>query len=202
MDPSNHIQVVVTAGTSGSTPPSWNDAGSTTPDGTVTWKDSGNVVVSQTQRIAYLSNAVAYIHQQYPNVKVMLRTSNGTDQNWTKITGNCGASGANACPALMALPLWDVEYKKFTGGDGNQHWGDGVAGLVPWKPWSSTAWQTRSGNQYDWKLCTAAAAAAATAAAQNPDPEALPAATPKCGNETFFGLSAVNLDYFDPTLFK
>jgi hypothetical protein len=36
---------------------------------------------------------------------------------------------------------------------------------------------------------------------QNPDPEARAAAT-ACGNESFFGLNVVDLDYFNPILFQ
>jgi hypothetical protein len=172
----------------------WNDTGGTTNDGTVAWQDTGNAVVNQAQRIGYISDAVAYVNTQYPSLKVAIFTSNG---DWQTITGNCGTSGTNACPALIALPLWDVEHKEFTGGDGNKHLGDGVAGLVPWKPWGATTWQTRDGNRYDWGLCTSAA----LPLAENPDPEARPAAV-TCGKESFFGLSAVNLDYFNPSLFQ
>ncbi|HVJ09262.1 MAG TPA: hypothetical protein VM554_12850 [Acidisarcina sp.] len=41
LDPAGHLQKVTTAGTTGSTAPSWNDAGGTTTDGTVTWTDQG-----------------------------------------------------------------------------------------------------------------------------------------------------------------
>lgn len=40
-DPAKHVQVVATAGTSGTAKPAWNNAGGTTTDGTVTWKDRG-----------------------------------------------------------------------------------------------------------------------------------------------------------------
>jgi hypothetical protein len=196
MDPANHIQKVISAGTSGAMPPAWNDTGSTTPDGTATWQDSGLVVVNQTQRIAYVSNAVSYINQQYPNLHVAIYTSNGSDKNWQTITGNCGTTGTNLCPSLISLPLWDVEHKLFTAGDGTKHVGDGVAGLVPWTPWGSTTWQGRSGNQYDWGSC----AKAALPLEQNADPEARPAV--KCGNNSYFSLNAVDLDYFNPTLFQ
>lgn len=45
LDPAGHIQLVTTAGTSGSTIPTFNDAGGTTPDpasgGTLVWTDQG-----------------------------------------------------------------------------------------------------------------------------------------------------------------
>lgn len=40
-DPAKHVQVVVTGGTSGTTRPAWNNAGGTTADGTVVWRDRG-----------------------------------------------------------------------------------------------------------------------------------------------------------------
>jgi len=41
LDPAGHIQKATTAGTSGSLQPTFNDAGSTTADGTVVWTDQG-----------------------------------------------------------------------------------------------------------------------------------------------------------------
>ena len=41
LDPAGHVQKVTTAGTSDSSAPTWNDAGSTTTDNTVTWTDQG-----------------------------------------------------------------------------------------------------------------------------------------------------------------
>lgn len=41
LDPAGHIQKVTTTGTSGATQPTFNDAGGTTTDGTVTWTDQG-----------------------------------------------------------------------------------------------------------------------------------------------------------------
>jgi hypothetical protein len=203
MDPANNIQRVTVAGTSGSTPPTWNDAkgGATPGDGTVTWRDTGNIVLQANPCgapcIAYISNAVNYINTTYPSLNVAIYTSNGSDKNWRTITGNCGTGSTNNCSALISLPLWDVEHKHFYAGDGTQHCGDGVAGLVPWTtPFGSTGWQTRSGNQYDWGLYTPAA----LPLEENGDPEAKPARG--CGSEPFFGLSAVDLDYFNPALFS
>jgi hypothetical protein len=198
MDPAKHIQKVITAGTSGSAQPAWNDVGGTTPDpvgGSLVWQDSGNVVVSQANRIAYISNAISYVNTNYPALKVVIYTD-GPKGNWQTITGNCDTGTANNCTALINLPLWDVVHKTFTAGDGTQHCGDGVAGLVPWKPWSSTTWQTRNGNQYDWGLYTTTA----QALEENADPEAKP--TKDCTSGPFFGLSDVDLDYFNPVLFQ
>lgn len=41
LDSAGHLQKVTTAGTSGSSAPTWNDSGSTTTDGSVTWTDQG-----------------------------------------------------------------------------------------------------------------------------------------------------------------
>lgn len=41
VDQYGHIQKVTTAGTTGSSTPSWNDSGGTTTDGSVTWTDQG-----------------------------------------------------------------------------------------------------------------------------------------------------------------
>jgi uncharacterized protein (TIGR03437 family) len=41
LDPSGHIQTATVAGVSGATPPPWNDTGGASPDGTVTWQDTG-----------------------------------------------------------------------------------------------------------------------------------------------------------------
>jgi hypothetical protein len=46
LDPSRHVQVASTAGTSGAVEPSpWNDSGGITADGTVTWTDHGQGTV-------------------------------------------------------------------------------------------------------------------------------------------------------------
>lgn len=41
IDPAGHVQKVTTGGTSGAVQPTWNDAGSTTVDGSVIWTDQG-----------------------------------------------------------------------------------------------------------------------------------------------------------------
>lgn len=43
IDPAGHIQQVTVAGTSGTSIPLWNDAGGTTMDYSVTWRDTGTV---------------------------------------------------------------------------------------------------------------------------------------------------------------
>jgi hypothetical protein len=143
------------------------------------------------------------------NKPVVIYTDGG---NWQLITGNCGSTGTNSCPSLifdmktgLGLKLWDVEHKIFYAGDGTQHCGDGVAGLVPWKPWGSTTWQTRSGNQYDWGLFKPGASQTGMGDTSWDDdtPEAKSAG--QCitnTSRTLFGLTSVELDYFDPTLFS
>jgi hypothetical protein len=153
-------------------------------------------VVNTATRISYIRQAVSYIQANFPTVKIAIYTSNGKDMNWTTITGSCGITGTNACPDLIGLPLWDVEHKIFTDESGAQFCGDGVAGLLPWKPWSTNAWSARSGNQYYFGKYSA------TANAADFDPEAKPA-NKGCNNpDPFFMLDNVDLDYFDPTLFQ
>jgi hypothetical protein len=179
MDPASHIQKVVTAGTSGAAAPSWIDTGGTTTDGTVTWTDTGKTVMNQADRVNRISAAVSDI--QAIGLKAIVYTDR---QNWATITGNCDSGSTNNCSNLISLPLWDVEHKGFFGGDGLEHCGDGIAGIVPFKPYSSLTWQGRSGNQYDFGLVGPAGQAGA------------------CNGDAFFGLSNVNMDYFDPTLFQ
>ena len=51
VDPAGHTQKVTVAGVSGTIQPTWNDAGGTTTDNTVTWTDQGIVSVSTSVRI-------------------------------------------------------------------------------------------------------------------------------------------------------
>jgi hypothetical protein len=79
--------------------------------------------------------------------------------------------------------LWDSELKTFDDERGLLHCGDGIAGLYGFTPYSSTTWQTRSGNQFDIGLATASSGPAPSCKVP-PD-----------------GL-ALHLDYFDPALFQ
>lgn len=188
MDPANHIQEVTTAGTSGPAAPAWNDAGGTTSDASVVWHDTGRVLVNEAARISKIAAAVSAIKAYNLPHGVVIMTD-GPNGNWQTITGNCGTGSSDNCSDLIALPLWDVEPGEFYGGDGLLHCGDGIAGLVLFTPYSSTTWQTRSGNQYDWGIVDTSAGASKT-----------------CSGETdLFGLSstsAFDLDYFDPALFQ
>jgi hypothetical protein len=184
MDPASHIQKVITAGTSGATAPAWNDAGATTSDGTVVWQDTGAVVIDQAARIARISAAVTAI-QAYNLPHGVVIFTDGPNGGWQKITGNCGTGTSNNCSSLIDLPLWSAEHKTFAGADGLEHCGDGIAGLYGFTPYSSTTWQARSGNQYDFGLYG-------------------PASTCKGETNVFGNYPAVkiHLDYFDPTLFQ
>ena len=184
MDPASHMQRVIKAGTSGPTAPTWNDSGGTTTDGTVTWMDTGVTVLSRAARVRRISQAVSYIQALNPPIQAVVYTDRG---NWAEITGNCDNGSANNCSNLISVPLWDVEHKKggFIGPDGLRHCGDGIVGLLPFQPYSSASWQSRSGNQYDFGL-------------YNPAPPATP-----CNGNALFGITAqdVDLDYFDPSVF-
>jgi hypothetical protein len=125
------------------------------------------------QRIGRISGAVSAA--QATGKKVAIYTDRGS---WKEITGNCSASGQYRCPALVALPLWDVEHKPYTGPDNMKHCGDDIFGLGNFKPYPPSGWQTRSGNQYDYS-----------------DPSS------GCNGTTLFGIP-VDLDFFDPALFQ
>ncbi len=198
-DPASHIQKVVTAGTSGAWPPTtWNDFGGTTRDGTVTWKDTGATLISQTDRIGRISEAATEIQNQFAarDLKcavncAVIYTDRGS---WNEITGNCDNGTTNNCSNLIALPLWDVgsytrtlRHKTFIGLDGLRHCGDGVAGLLPFTPYSFSGWRNRSGNQYDFGLVVPP-----------------PGQKQPCNGNAFFGVTAydVDLDFFDPALFQ
>jgi hypothetical protein len=134
-DPANHIQVVVTKGTSGTTEPTWNDSGGLTHDGSVTWQDE-HVFISQTERIKWISDAVNEISAN--GLTPIIYTSKGF---WEGFTGNCNADpkGSNNCSNLIALPLWYVK----------PPCGDGIIGLEPFKEFPTMyGWTHRSGNQY------------------------------------------------------
>ncbi len=204
MDPANHIQKVITAGTSGPTAPAWNNTGSTTPDGTVVWQDTGKVVIGKAARIARISAAVSAI--QALDLGVVIYTD-GPNGNWQTITGNCGRGSTNNCSILIDVPLWDVEHKKggFYAGDGLKHCGDGIAGMYGFTPYSSTTWKERRGNQYAWGFLHPSSPPIAPSWDEY-ELGLAPAAVRACGGETnLFGLtgsSTVDLDYFDPTLFQ
>jgi hypothetical protein len=204
MDPANHIQRVTTAGTSGPTAPAWNDAGGTPADGTVVWQDTGRVVIGKADRIARISAAVSAI-QAYNLPHGAVIYTDGPNKSWQTITGSCGTGWKNNCASLIALPLWDVEYKTFYDGDGRLHCGDGIAALVPFTPYCFTTWQARSGNQYDFGLYNPASSSVAPSWDEY-ELGAAPAAKRACSGESnLFGLpasSTLDLDCFDPTLFQ
>jgi len=186
-DPEQHMQVAIKTGTSGSTAPNWNDSGGTTNDGTVVWKDWGTPI-DQAQSVDRICQAVKEI-QSYKGTH--LTAVIYTDRNsWSDITGNLG-NGTN-CPSpndgiiLTNLPLWDVEHTTFLGSDGQEHCGDGVTGLLPFDQYRSSGWQARSGDQLDFGLVKP------------------PKQKDKCNGQPLFGISAydVDLDYFDPILFR
>jgi Glycosyl hydrolases family 25 len=202
MDPAMHIQKVTTPGMSGTVAPVWNDIGGSTSDGTVQWQDTGKIVISQADRVARISAAVSLL-QTYNLPHGVVIYTDGPKGNWQTITGNCGNASINNCSALISLPLWDVAYKVFYGGDGLQHCGDGVAGLLPFTPYTSSTWQARSGNQYDWGPFTPTSTAVSPSWDEY-EVGLAPAAKRNCnGEDGLFGLTKpVDLDYFGPALFQ
>ena len=196
MDQHNHIQRVIVSGTSGATVPAWNDAGGSTSDGSVTWMDSGKVVLTKAQRIERLSSAASYIQQM--GKKPLIYTDS---DSWQVFTGNCDTGTANNCADLIQLPLWDVEHRSFTGVDGVKHCGDGVSGILPFTPYSALSWQARSANQYDFGVVSPPNPTLQTdqSSEEYDDPEN--ASGSPCSGEQIFG-TTLDLDYFDPTLFQ
>jgi hypothetical protein len=201
MDNAKHIQEVITAGTSGPTAPAWNDTGGNTSDGTVVWKDTGKVVVNQADRVAWIRAAVSAIKPYNLPHGVIIYTDGRKNGDWQTITGNCGNTSTNNCSDLINLDLWDVEHRLFYSGDGLLHCGDGIAGLVPFTPYSSTTWQARSGNQYDWGI-SEAASTLASPVWEEYELGLAPASKRACTPDPLFGFPSVDLDYIDPTLFS
>jgi hypothetical protein len=90
LSPKLHIEVVITAGTSGATPPSWtNTAGLTRTDGTVTWLDQG--AITAVPLPAWAANTA------YTSARIL--DSNGN----VEIVGTAGTSGATT-PAWSTTP--------------------------------------------------------------------------------------------------
>ena len=61
VDPAGHVQQVTTAGTSGTTQPIFNDAGSTTADNTVVWTDEGKLTWASSFNYAGNNAANTYV---------------------------------------------------------------------------------------------------------------------------------------------
>jgi hypothetical protein len=162
------------------------------------------VVIGKADRIARISAAVSAI-QAYNLPHGAVIYTDGPNKSWQTITGSCGTGWKNNCASLIALPLWDVEYKTFYDGDGRLHCGDGIAALVPFTPYCFTTWQARSGNQYDFGLYNPASSSVAPSWDEY-ELGAAPAAKRACSGESnLFGLpasSTLDLDCFDPTLFQ
>ncbi|MHB8216546.1 MAG: hypothetical protein ACYDDS_10750 [Candidatus Sulfotelmatobacter sp.] len=86
LDTAGHVQQVITAGTSGSSQPSFNDSGSTTPDGTVVWQDRG-LPGTWTASMVYALNAVITA-----NSHVQQATSAGTSGGSAPVFSTSGGT--------------------------------------------------------------------------------------------------------------
>jgi hypothetical protein len=95
-------------------------------------ENSKNIIPIK-KRIALINDAVNEIQNEPYNKKAIIYTDK---KDWAAITGNC-QSGSNAtCENdLITLPLWDEEKGKYVGSDGTSYCGDGIPGLVPFKPY-------------------------------------------------------------------
>lgn len=179
-----HVQKVVVAGKSGGSPPSWNDSGGQTPDGTGTlvWQDTGVVVLDRANRMQSIRQAVQYVQNYQNNGKGMTPVIYTNRGDWSTITGNCDNGTKNNCSDLIGLKLWDTESGSTFKLNGQKECGDGIQGLSPFKAYSTKGWTARSGNQYDL-------------GPSSKDP------SKDCNGKNIFGV-IVDLDYFDPTLFQ
>ena len=84
IDPASHLQQVVTAGTTGSGTPLWNDSGGTTSDSGVTWQDKG--FIQSSCATGYLNNS-NYIYTGTVDVSGSTVTWKTGDQFVTNATG-------------------------------------------------------------------------------------------------------------------
>lgn len=182
MDPSYHIQKVITAGTSGSAKPTWNDSGGTTkdpPDGSgVVWQDTGYIVIDQSQRLSRICEAIATVPA---NLKAVIYTYKDI---WDLIAGSSPCPDPYSSVDLSKVFLWDVEHdgEVFKDQDGKEYCGDGPVGLDAFTPYGP--WTFRSGDQYIWSN-----------AAGKPKHWRCP------GTQSFFGVSA-DLDLFSTDLLQ
>lgn len=93
-DPSNHIQMVTTFGTTGTIEPSWNDAGGTTQDGTVVWTDQGSGVYSA---------GMSVTAGQY----IFATATDGNSYFFRAITGGTAGTAAPEFPDTLGLVVVD-----------------------------------------------------------------------------------------------
>jgi uncharacterized repeat protein (TIGR03803 family) len=198
MDPAKHAQGVKTKGVSDKKPPTWNDNGGMTKDGSVVWQDLGvQRIIGKAAYIRRITEAVSEV--QNKGLVAVIYTSR---QAWKDLTGNCGTGAINNCENLIALPLWDVETAaRFIGSDGKKHCGDGIPGLGSFKPYPNFGWQARMGNQYDIGLAPTDADRSEVSAALMGEEEGPSKGPGPCGGDELFG-TIEDLDFFDPTLFQ
>jgi hypothetical protein len=179
-DPSHHIQVLIKSGMSGPGPDTdieWNsNKGGITYDGAdgiggAEWQNTGFIFDPDDFTNHILEIESAAMEAKAYTTNVIIYTSKAA---WQQLTNSCDKT---SCLPLISLPLWTTGGSYYAG-DGTMHCGNGVAGLVPFTPFSANSWQSRSGNQFDLGPSSCA------------------------GENGLFGPGVTfDLDYFDPTLF-
>jgi hypothetical protein len=202
IDSNENMEYAASSGTSGPKSPTWAGGGLTTKDGTVTWKNLGTLITDTDDRIAVISAAVNRITGTY-HLPAVIYTDRGS---WKTITGGCGTGSSPNCADLIALPLWDIEHTHFTASNGNMYCGDGIQGLGSFKSYPNSGWTFRSANQYNFGVYTPAAGAdesdlTASSMRDYSSTEDYAAAASTCLSDPLFGIGAVDLDFFNPTLF-
>ena len=205
VDSNANMEYATTTGKSGTTAPTWAGPGLTTTDGTVVWKNLGTLITNTADRTAVISAAVTRITTKYSK-RAVIYTDRGS---WKTITGGCGTGSSPTCADLIALPLWDIVHTHFTGSDGKMYCGDGIQGLGSFTAYPNSGWTFRSGNQYNLGIYTPATGAVddesdLTASSMRDDAgtEDYAGTKASCKANPLFGITSVDLDFFDPTLFN
>ncbi len=209
VDSNENMEYATTTGTSGTEEPMWAGPGLTTTDGTppnaVVWKNLGTLITNTTDRTAVISAAVKRITTKYSK-RAVIYTDRGS---WKTITGGCGTGSSPTCADLIGLPLWDIVHTHFTGSDGKMYCGDGIQGLGSFTAYPNSGWTFRSGNQYNLGIYTPATGAdddesdvTASSMRDYAGTEDYAGTKASCKANPLFGIASVDLDFFDPTLFK
>jgi hypothetical protein len=93
LDPAGHIQKVTTAGTSGSSIPTFNDSSGTTTDGSAVWTDQGARTVTPSVPSGYAA-AQWYSDDGSPTANLIAIVPEGVGTFYDEVISMSGTSGA------------------------------------------------------------------------------------------------------------